>query len=184
MVFGGLYVLFQLIFYLGDNKKPKKEKVKKEEKKDAKEPIKEVEPKQEKTIKEKIVVKDTNEQENKKDKTIKTKDNKQEELIYLEEDKPAPVVIEPYYSHYNHSSYITNAYNIPERRITTEENYLHDYYNDGKTFDNIQPKKAEDKSKAQEHIEMAKKSDEIVQTYNSLPVELKKYILEKILASK
>ena len=29
MVFGGLYVLFQLIFYLGDNKKPKKEKVKK-----------------------------------------------------------------------------------------------------------------------------------------------------------
>lgn len=188
MVFGSLYVIFKIIFFLGDNKRAKKEKPKKEEKKPELVKKEEEKPKEEKVVvkQEKIKVI--------KEKPVKEKKVKPKEeeikITYLEEPKSEVAPVDAYYSHDNHNSYVVSSYNVPDRKMPYGENYLHDYYNDGKTFNNIEPKREERvesyniSSSAKDRIEMAKKSDDIVRTYNSLPTELKRYILEKILSSK
>lgn len=181
MVFGGLYVLFHLLFYLGDNKREKQEKPKKEKPK--KEPVKKEETeekeKKEKPAKEK--------KEKQKKEQVVTKANTESQLIFLEEEKPY-VESRPQYAHEHNDSYVVGRYNSDDiKDYSYGNNYLYDYYNDGKTVE-IYNKHSQmeeqpilfEETKASD---LRSKSDEIVSTYHDLPTELKKYILEKILNS-
>ncbi len=160
VVFSVLYVLFRIIFYIGDSHT--KEKVAKETKKtkEAKVEEKKVE-----------VVKEQPKEQPKKQEVV---------IQYIEEPKPV-------FNTSDNCNSSTQTYIIGgSDGVSTRSygnNYLYDYYNNGKTFNNIEQKKL-DSSVDDSIKEIEKKTDELLEVYQDLPTELKRYILNKLLTSK
>ncbi len=183
VVFGGLYVFFQLIFYLTRERKVEEKKEKDVEKKVEEKPKKEKPPPKIKVIKVKPA---------KKEKII-VKENDMENLVFLEREKPEEEP-NPYYRNDNHQSYIIGSYSQGEE-YSYGDNYLHNYYNDGKTVKytnetqtkpEIEPYKYEEYRPSEVDrvaTELKSQSDNIVNTYIDMPTELKKYILYKMFMS-
>ncbi len=168
MLFFGLYLVFQFIFWLGRDrkKKPKAESAKKDVPKSEPKPEAKPEPKP----------------------APAPKANKEKEkLIILEEPKPAAKKeepINPYYAHENNASYITSSANVEIRNHGYGDNYLYNYYQEVASRPKVVKEPTIEGIKASdisENSKMQQESDKIIATYASLPDELKRYILNKIL---
>ena len=199
IVFGGLYLFFQLIFKLGDTsekrkkeklakkeakkEKEAKEKAKKEAMKEAIREEKKTEPvKKENEEKHKKVVE--KKEKHKKEKII-VKKRMEDDLVFLEEEKPY-VETRPYYSHERNDSYIVGMYDGEYNNFGYGENYLHNYFNDERFESTVNPSQNIDIKMADDDKRISdfeKKSDELINTYKSLPSELKQYIINKLMRS-
>jgi len=187
VVFGGLYVFFQVIFYLTRERpvEEKKEKVVKD-KKNREEKPKPQEEKPKPVAKIKVIKVKPAE----KDKII-VKDKEGDSLVFLEREQPQEEP-NPYYRNDNCQSYIIG--NTTKGQIYDYgDNYMYNYYNDGKTsqyignntsFEQDELNKAYDNSNLDKVSEELKtQTDSIVNQYTDLPTELKRYILYKMFIS-
>ena len=165
MVFGGLYILFQLLFRLGDAK-PKKKKEKQTKEDNVSDKTQKVKEKKEKQKKEKVVL-------------------LEDTLTFLEEDAPY-VETRPFYSHEHKDSYIVGLYDGEVKDYSYGDNYLHEYFNDGKTtkyIEEVAPvveKPTPQPVQKSSDSDYRQKSEEIVEAYKDLPSELKQYIINKL----
>ncbi len=164
LVFGSMYVIFKLIFYIGDNAgKRKEDKAKKEEAKKKATASKCASEKQPPTREPIIVYKGK---------------NSSDELEFLEEEK-IEVKSDPKYSNTHSDSYVFGRSVGPS--YSYGDNFLYDYYNNGKTVDYTEVEVDKSVSKTSiPDIGPEEKSEEIIKAYNDMPTQLKQYILDKI----
>jgi len=153
-VFGGLYLFFQLVFYLGDHAGKKKTVEKKE--------------KPQKTEKQKPVI-------------VKEKKEKPE-IIILEEEKPLVIQQDPFYRNDNDYTYIRDVGNV-EKNYSYGENYLHEYYNEKLPSDtqHIIAHQTANKATDDRYEDEVQK---LLTKYKSLPSSYRAYLIEKFLANK
>ena len=157
---------------MGDNasvrkeeKAKKAEKVAKEkaEKKEKAETIKQSKPKKEREV---IIVHNV---------------EKDDKLEFLEEEK---IVVHstPQYSNTHNDSYVYGR--SVGQSYTYGDNFLYDYYNNGKTVNNTVEVEADRVSadRSASPIGLKEQSDQIIKAYNDMPTQLKKYIIDKILS--
>ncbi|MBE5735632.1 MAG: hypothetical protein E7361_04235 [Clostridiales bacterium] len=168
MVFGSLYVIFKILFYIGDNAgKRKEEKAKKKEKKEKE--------KAEKKSKEPVTVL------HREPIIVYKSADKGDELEFLEEEKVV-VKSEPKYSNEHNDSYVFGR--SVGQSYSYGDNFIYDYYNNGKTVEYTEAEADKSVSKpSTPDIGQKEKSERIIEAYNDMPTQLKKYILDKILSN-
>ncbi len=173
LVFGSLYIIFKLLFHLGDAATARAEERAKKAEKAKKE-------KAERVAKAKEEKEKKAEARKEREKTIVINIDDEDTLEFLEEEKVV-VRSDAQHSNEHNDSYVMGR--SVGQSYTYGENFLHDYYNNGKTVYTNEEVVVRDIPKpTTSEIGLKEKSDEIIEAYNDMPAQLKRYIIDKILS--